>query len=579
MLIHGLPKRSIPIAATACLAAFCILLWPARAQNQPTYPVGGVVLNSLTDQPIARVLVAGPSDALLTDSEGRFELHLPEGTTSIRLQRPGYAASESTTPFAVQMVRIASGMAPITLYLAPAASLAAHVELSTGDEPDGINFRLLSRSIVDGHVRWGQQGQASSDSQGLVRFTSLHAPGLYVLCSMAAPDQPGVSAPAAAVYGYPSTCFPGGTDFASAVASPLVLAPGQHAELEAGLTRQLFYPVSIAVAGAGQQPRPFVQVYSQDGQPMGFIPHLSTPGGTETFHLPNGSYYAEVHTGRGPGSLRYGRVDFTVAGAPLPTVTLVPLPIQPISVEIHRDFTANPNPNQQPGAGFFAEGTPPDDDGPGLNISLIPVGDSTAGQFGGNLRRNPNSPYGDLFQWDVTAQGRFWIRVYEFGSYYVSSITSGGADLARQPLVIGPGGASYPIEVTLRNDMGRLACALAPPLSSASGPNAPAGVIDRVVVSAVPLFPTVQSIPQDIGCSQEGAAYPIPFPPGDYLLVASRSRRQFDLDDPAEISRLTAEGQKVTIQPGQTTSVQVDKLMTDTPQAGASETDPAEARQ
>jgi hypothetical protein len=52
------------------------------AQSQaPTYPVDGVVENSLTHEPIARVLVEGMQDRVLTDDEG---LRLVRGASFFR---------------------------------------------------------------------------------------------------------------------------------------------------------------------------------------------------------------------------------------------------------------------------------------------------------------------------------------------------------------------------------------------------------------------------------------------------------------------------------------------------------------
>src|SRR4029077_5685593 len=48
-------------------------------------------------------------------------------------------------------------------------------------------------------------------------------------------------------------------------------------------------------------------------------------------------------------------------------------------------------------------------------------------------------------------RGRYRVRV-QARSGYAASIMSGGTDLLRQPLVVGLGGWSSPIEVTLRDD-------------------------------------------------------------------------------------------------------------------------------
>ena len=76
----------------ACALGTLIVI--GRAQDAPaTYPVRGVVLNSLTKRPIARALVDGLSDAALTDNDGRFEINLTEGITNVSVRRPGYNAT------------------------------------------------------------------------------------------------------------------------------------------------------------------------------------------------------------------------------------------------------------------------------------------------------------------------------------------------------------------------------------------------------------------------------------------------------------------------------------------------------
>ena len=570
------PRQLLLVATLACAPAFSIPLCAAQNQiqyQQATYPVGGIVENSLTHQPIARVLVGSIGNDVLTDSEGRFELQLPVGTAQIRLRRPGYAGQQPFgLPDAVQMVKIVPGMSPLTLYLTPAASIAARVELSTGDEPDGIHFTLYQKRVVDGHGQWVPSSTASTDSQGLVRFLSLNPSVPYAICSEASSDQPGPAAPGIIVYGYPATCFPGGADFATAIASPLALQPGQQAELDVDLTRQPFYPVSISVAGSAQGRAPFVQVHSQAGLPLGFIAApRSSANGTTNLNLPNGSYYADVRTGNDPNAQRYGRVDFTVAGGPVAGLSLVPLPETPIPVQIERDFTADSN---QHGASAIEWDGELNGAGSGVNLSLVPADGSTGGNFGGNLLPAPGSANGDLYQWHIAVQGHFWVHVDVMGPWYISSITSGGVDLASQPLVIGPGGTAEPIQITLRNDLGKLACTLALPPSSPTAANSSVSEINPVYVYAVPLFPTVMHMPQSTAQPPGQPSYPFSLPPGDYLVVASSSPQEFDLDDPQERSRLAAEGRRVTIQSGETTTVQLDTVITDAPQGN-----PAEASQ
>lgn len=538
-----------------------------QAQYQATtYPVDGVVENSLTHEPIARVLVAGLQDRVLTDNEGRFELQLPKGTIMIRLQRPGYG-SRGPYEEATHIVDVAPDMPALTYYLSPSASITAHVVLSNGDQPDGLIFTLYSRTVMNDHAQWTQSGSAAVDSGGAARFFSLAAPGEYVLCSNSSSDDNATANSRLPASGYPSLCFPGGTDFASATVSPLTLRPGQQADLEADLARQPFYPVTITPVGAGGTGVPFVQVHTQNGQTVGAAVVPSIRAWDWTFNLPNGTYYADtvIHAGKGPESFRYGRVDFTVAGGPVSGLKLAALPMQPISVEIHREFTATGNQGVASFNGPVSGGA--GEPGPPLNLSFFAVDNLGDAGYSDGLRRDPNSPNSDLFQLRIMRPGRFWAHVDPYGPYYVSSITCGGVDLASHPLEAGPGGSSYPIEITLRNDMGRLTTMLALPSSDASAEGMESGDMARVFLYAIPLFPTVERI--NVWAAQTSSFhFSNPLPPGEYLVVASHHQQQFDLGDPKTIARLSDQGQKVTIEPGQTATVVLNKVMSDGAEAG-----------
>ena len=92
-------------AALTCVLGFvAIALAALPSAGQETsdgaslaYPVKGVVLNSVTHQPVARALVDAHEAAVLTDNDGRFELSLPAGGAQISVRRPGYGSRGRAT--------------------------------------------------------------------------------------------------------------------------------------------------------------------------------------------------------------------------------------------------------------------------------------------------------------------------------------------------------------------------------------------------------------------------------------------------------------------------------------------------
>src|SRR5260370_32109102 len=65
--------------------------------------------------------------------------------------------------------------------------------------------------------------------------------------------------------------------------------------------------------------------------------------------------------------------------------------------------------------------------------------------------RPPTGPEDDSLVIEKVQPGRYRVRV-NTSIGFVSSITACGTDLQRQPLVVGLGGSTPPIEITVRND-------------------------------------------------------------------------------------------------------------------------------
>ena len=165
-----------------------------------TYPVRRRV-NSVTHQPIARVLVNGQQDVALTDSEGGFELQLPAGGHAIVLQRPGYSTSNEP-----QVVQTAPDMPEIALRLRPNALITGEVMFSDSSPAEGIRVSVFRRSAVNGRSQWINQATTATNSEGLFRLSGL-PPGAYMLYAQMQLDREGPS-PATA-YGYPAVYYPG----------------------------------------------------------------------------------------------------------------------------------------------------------------------------------------------------------------------------------------------------------------------------------------------------------------------------------------------------------------------------------
>jgi len=502
-----------------------------------------MILNSVTRQPIPRVLVDGTSDATLTDGEGHFELHLPAGPTQISLHRPGYIANNTESAHAA---RIGAKMPSLTFYLTPTATITGHVTLSTGEDASGITFIAYRRSLVNGHLRWSQQASASTNSEGIFRIEDINAPAAYALCSVPSHNRLSTVHTSLTSYGFPSVCYPEAfsatTDIPSA--NLLNLTAGQQADINIALNRERFYRVTIDVPNHPAAQGVFVQIHDASGRALEYHSHWNPQQGIAEASLPNGQYFAEVRSNGETSS--YGRVDFKVANAPVSGLSAMLIPLRPIPVRIDREFSAttvNPAVPAREGSN------------PGLNLNLTNV-DSLAGDFGG-LQPAQGAADNSLFSMPNVPPGSYWLQTTPFEGY-VASITSGGVDLTRQPLVIGLGDTTPPIDITLRNDGGQIHGLVTLPQATSA---ANSGEIAIAYIYAIPQFPTTS--PAIVSQQQLTSSFTIGnLTPGPYKVAACDQAH--DPSDLLALAACIAKAQDVTIQAGGTENLQLELLQTNT---------------
>lgn len=554
----GLPGAWGVVVVGAFLALFAGVVCCAGQDAPQKFSVNGVVENRITHQPISRALVEAFTDAVLTDSEGRFELQLPQGDNYLAVRRPGYEGSARGQPMAQVHITVSETMQPVTVFLTPVGSITGHVTLSSGDEAGGLHFVLHMKQISVGHARWTTISSAVTDNDGTFRLTGLGVPASYVLCIEPSPDRSSSSKRGAPIMGYPGACYPGGFDLKSAIGAPLLLSPGQEAQLEILLTRQAFYPVSISVAGSGPRRFSAFTIFDQSGSAVNAGARMDAETGAYLIHLPSGSYYAEAREFGEPP--RYGRVDFTVAGAGVSGINLVPAPVVPIPVEVRKEFTAN-QASAPEGVRVPLRFSGMNGDQAPVQISFDPVDRPLGGNIGVNLRREPGSA--DTFLMDPPPTGRYMLNVQTFGGpIYVASATSGTTDLLHEPLTIGPGSSLQDIQIVLRNDVGFLGCAK----KAESGGTAEQSGVQASVnpVVAIPAGSAVRKFYETYTQDNKLGLLPsLPLPPGRYLVVAFETEPEIDLDDAEAMARLAGKGQTVVIEPGATVNVQVEPIKDD----------------
>ncbi len=547
-------RRPLPLlVALLPLALLASAIPQAPAQNPlPTpagYTVRGMVINSVTNQPVARTLVSLAQDqAMLTDSNGQFSFpNIAAGSYSVSVTKPGYQGHGSGGA----MMRFGRGAAPprpepplrilvgpdtpaLTLSITPFASIVGHIALSTADPPDGIRVQVFARRLQNGHPHWTNVGQVRVRNDGSFRIDDLE-PGSYIVATLPSLDRPGLALNSREpVWGYPSLYYPGTTDFTAA--GILNLGPGQQAEADITLTRRQFFPVIALVHSSSDTPGSFA-ILDTGGRQTGLFVNWDRRDGLVHAVVPDGTWTLDAHVyGR---TMQFGSTTFQVNGAPA-TLAISIQPVPHIPVIIRRDFVAS------------ADASQPQVPGPGMNIELTSADEMS--MTVGSMTHTDDSSAASNWELNITEPGRYWLKVEAYQPAYVSSITSGGVDLGSNPLVVIPGSAPQAVEVTLRNDGGSITGDINGLTSSAASSS---GQSPQLWIYAIPLFSTAAALREGMPNSDGRFSF-YNLPPGTYRVVACDAPQEIDFHSADALAAWTGKGQTVTVDPNATASISLD---------------------
>lgn len=558
--LHRLP--ALPILLAVLIAA------PGSGGQETTavtgYPVRGTVVNAFTGQPITRALVSLNQDqAMLTNSDGEFSFDsVAPGEYSVSVDKPGYLGFGGMMrgmimrvgrggipphPEPPRRIQVGPDMPALTFRVTPLAMIVGHLTLSTADPADGIQVQVFRHTFQNGRPHWSIAGQSRSRSDGSFRIANLE-PGSYMVATGASLDRPGQTTNSSGpIWGYPALYYPGVTE--ASAAGTLTLAAGQQAEADIALLRQQFFPVTGLVHNSEETPANF-DILDSGGRSIGLSANWDRREGVVRAAVPNGRWTMEAHAyGR---TTQWGSTSFQVDGAPVAFAISV-LPIPHIPVVVRREFLASTDEQQ------------PVNNGPGMNLTLIPADEAALSMNGGGGMSHNDGPSGSEWELNVQQPGRYWVQAQAFPPAYVSSITSGGVDLGSNPLAIVPGTTPAQVEVTLRNDPGTITGQIASLTTNSSGttntsdPASSAGERPQLWIYAIPLFSTPANLPT--GSLQSNGEFNIPnLAPGSYRVVACDAPQEIDFHSAEGLSAWAGKGQTVSVEAGGTASVDLDVL-------------------
>jgi hypothetical protein len=469
-------SRRCPLTAMAlAITLFSSTVPQLAAQNtthtDPAGHIRGVVINSVTHEPISRALVFSPDNhfATMTDDRGRFEFtftpaqpqHSPTFDTGTR--GPGFQNAESNRPSELMARKVGfvgpnfdqpnniqafSPVGPdqqdIIISLLPEARIVGHVNIS---DTDKMQVALYRRSLRDGHEQWDSVGNVTTRADGEFRLAEL-SPGDYKLLTLEQLDRDPLTAhPRGQLFGYPPLYYSNASDFASAAV--IKLAPGVTFQAMMSPTKREYYQVNLGLTNPlanGLAVTVWPEGHPGPGYSLGYNPQVAAIQGS----MPDGTYTVQVRN-FGP-TMMAGSTSFTVRGAPVdgPAVTL--LQGTSVTVSVREEFQHRETETPQGNFTFTSSPTaiPQSTRRPNyLQVSLVP--DEDYGLASQTSLRPPVDQNDDSLVVENVLPGRYRVSV-SAGLGYVSAITCGSTDLLQRPLVVDVGGAVPPMEITVRDD-------------------------------------------------------------------------------------------------------------------------------
>ena len=556
------------------------------AQPGPLANLHGVVLNAATGSPLSRALVQIEGDAstgALTDGEGRFEIPgVPLGPQSMQIVKPGFLdqaffpggdAGWGIGPNMNHNILVAAQMPDLIFTMAPTNSIHGRIDLSTGDAAQDIGVTLVKRMVEDGRAAWQAISTVKTDSDGAFRFARL-GDGEYALYSEPAMESESEALAAASGSdgqlvrnGFSSQFYPEARDLAGA--TKIHLAGGKEAEANFTLTLQPFHAVTAQAMmpsglryGDDNPAREGRNLAAQvlDAQGHSLPYKVEYNPATRALHalLPDGSYSIYVtetfsrFTTSNAGNTSFtpamdaapmtGQVDFSVSGRDVANlrIPLLALRVNPLQVTVVR--------SGEPSAfSSAARGQP--------GAFIVTLSEASDSVSSGRVSIYANGTGLGQLETTFKTPGSFWAHTsISQRGLCLASFTAGGANLAREPLVIGPAGVTAPLNLTLRDDCARLTLSL----PTAGAPLAPGEEL-WYTVYVVPDFDSTDNVvPQTLRPTSGGTVTLEGLTPGSYHVYTFSAPLVVEYHNPAALAALPVPGQAVTLSPGITRDLVVE---------------------
>ncbi len=504
------------------------------------YTLSGTVVNSVTGEPIRRALVSvfyQQQVSIMTDTNGHFEFEgLPRTMTTVTAQKPGYFSDQELSAGRRRPTLVSVGPdAPAAIIkLVPEAIITGRIVDTDGLPVRALLVRTLAQKMVNGRREWQQGTLDRTDADGVYRISNL-MPGTYFLIAGPGRAQAFVSGQDDnSDLGYPAVTYPGPD-------APFRINAGQQLEANFTVRPEPFYSITGSVAGVTPGNRYFLQLVPRTPgvrTPVGGAAADPDSGTFTMLRIAHGDYILQARGNSTPKSGEtpeqfFGSIPVSVRG----NVMGITVPVEPsltIPVRVRSERTREPQ---------SVTGLP---NAPRVQIRLEPTDQDRPPAF--SMPENPKEPGSPLIIRNAVP-GRYRIEVLPtFGDSYVASARFGTTDLLDGELTLARSANQGVIDVVIRDDGARLSVKV-------QGEQASRGV-------SVLLLPDrgEPKVTEMVGSSSDAIAQFHALRPGTYTVFAFEDLSDIEYTNRAALEPYSGRGVKISLAPGQQTTVNAEVI-------------------
>jgi carboxypeptidase family protein len=390
------------------------------------YPVSGVVINSVTGEPIRNALVwllfGSERSSLLTGPEGRFRFDsVPLGAQRITVQKPGFFSEQQLSGGSGLSgpIQVGPDMPLVTLKLVPEGVIFGRITDSNGEPVEELPVKAFYDGFEDGRRTMRQQFTALTNADGEFRIFELR-PGTYYLSAGR----------------FTTTFYPGVRDVD--FAAPIRVAPGQQMRVDLQIQPGAFYNISgVVIAPTGVRPELELLSWDLGGGGLGYPLPLEKDGSFMRVAA------AGPHVLRATAQTSNGELAASVVlnvASDIAGIRLALAPTATIPVNVDFELTRHTSTELANGRSTVA-------------VTLVPKEGSFRNRYStSDVRMLGSSPEPRTLALRNIEMGAYRAELDPFGPWYVAAARRGATDLLTQDLVVDSGGEGEPIEVTLRDD-------------------------------------------------------------------------------------------------------------------------------